>query len=139
MDATTSRVKTQTVVFMRHGIAQHNIIQSNGTTPNLLDPNLFDPPLVRNGKLQALDAGERLRMWWKMTQGGNQIELVIVSPLTRCLQTVSLAFLPGDQYSKSCKGEPTIVCVEHVREAFGMHYPDRRRRKSLLAVCIYLL
>jgi broad specificity phosphatase PhoE len=136
MDATTSRVKTQTVVFVRHGIAQHNIIQPDGTKPDLRDPNLFDPPLVRDGKFQALDAGERLRMWWKMTQGGKQIELAIASPLTRCLQTASLAFLPGDEYCKSGK-EPTIVCLEQIREAFGMHFPDRRRRKSLLAVCIY--
>lgn len=133
----SSGVKTQMVVFVRHGVAQHNIIQARtGKTPDLRDPNLFDPPLVRDGKFQALDAGERLRVWWQTTQGGNRIELVVVSPLTRCLQTVSLAFLPGDQYSKNCK-EPTIVCLEDVREAFGMHYPDRRRNKSLLAVGLY--
>jgi len=47
-----------------------------------------------------------------------------------------LALLPGDTYTNltSKKGEPKIYCTELVREAFGQHYPDKRRDKSVLQV-----
>ena len=136
---TTKRVRKQTVVFVRHGIARHNIIDpETGKTPNLEDPSLLDPPLLRDGKFQAVDVGERLRAWWDTTQGGRRIELVISSPLTRCLQTATLAFLPGDLYCRNIK-EPTIVCTDSIREAYGMHYPDKRRNKSFLMVSICTL
>lgn len=136
---TTKRARKQSVAFVRHGIARHNIIDpETGNTPNLQDPSLLDPPLVRDGKFQAVDVGERLRVWWDQTQGGRRIELVISSPLTRCLQTATLAFLPGDVYCSNTK-EPIIVCTESIREAYGMHYPDKRRNKSFLMVSIYTL
>jgi hypothetical protein len=48
-----------------------------------------------------------------------------------------LAFLPGDCYTETEeRQEPNFYCTELVREAFGMHYPDKRRNKSLLGVCI---
>ena len=73
------------------------------------------------------------------------IELVVCSPLTRCLQTASLIFPSYFQSSAntadSRQPSPTkvgdcmyilsrdcrVFCHEDVREAFGMHYPDRRR------------
>jgi len=135
-NAPSKGVRKQTVVFVRHGIARHNIINpQTGQTPDLTDPSLLDPPLVRDGKFQAVDVGERLRKWWSATQGGNCIELVISSPLTRCLQTASLAFLPGGAYCRGNK-EPIIVCVDSIREAYGINYPDQRRKKSFLVVCI---
>jgi hypothetical protein len=83
-----------------------------------------------------LEAGERLKIWWHTTQP-EQVELVITSPLTRCIQTSMLAFLPGDCYTENEeRQEPNFYCTELVREAFGMHYPDRRRSKALLEVCI---
>jgi len=124
--------KRQTVVFVRHGVARHNLLDERTQRPlDVNNPDLFDPPLVPQGKKQALDAGERIRVWWHTTQAGEQMELVITSPLTRCLQTAALAFLPGDQYSKELP-EPTLACMELVREAYGMSYPDRRRSKTLL-------
>ena len=127
--------KTQTIVFLRHGVAQHNLLDERTRKPkDLKDPNLFDPPLVLDGKKQALEAGERVKVWWHTTQAGEQLELVISSPLTRCLQTATLAFQPGDLYSKHLS-EPTIACMEVVREAYGMTYPDRRRSRTLLESC----
>lgn len=126
-------IKRQTIVFVRHGVARHNVLDDKGNPPNLNDPDLFDPPLLLEGKRQALDAGQRLRIWWHTTQVGEHLELVITSPLTRCLQTTALAFLPGDQYAKDTP-EPTIACMDLVREAYGMSYPDRRRPKELLMV-----
>lgn len=124
-------IKRQQIVFCRHGIARHNMLDEKGNPPNLNDPDLFDPPLLLEGKKQVLDAAERLRIWWHTTQMGEHVELVITSPLTRCLQTTALAFLPGDFYAKETP-EPTIACMDLVREAYGMSYPDRRRPKNLL-------
>lgn len=132
------RLRKQTVVFVRHGVARHNIINpQTGKPPDLTDPNLLDPPLVRDGKFQAIIVGERLKAWW-INEQGSDAQLVISSPLTRCLQTANLAYLPGDLYPMG-RNEPTIVCMEGVREAYGMHYPDKRRNKSFLEVSESLL
>jgi len=123
--------RAQTVVFMRHAVARHNIRDpQTGRPPDLHNPALLDPPLVSQGKTSALEAGERIRTWWHMTQPGEPIEMVITSPLTRCIQTSVLAFLPGEHYNHHVP----FVCREEVREAFGAHYPDQRRQKSLLMV-----
>jgi hypothetical protein len=76
------------------------------------------------------------------------LELVVASPLTRCLQTATLAFLPplmdyndNDANDNGCaapslppRSAIAMVCKEEVREAFGIQYPDRRRCKSVLQV-----
>jgi broad specificity phosphatase PhoE len=124
------------VCFIRHGVAKHNLPDPKTQgRPNLEDPALFDPQLVYQGKQQALDAGERLKIWWKTTQLEEQLELVICSPLTRCIQTSMLAFLPGDYtFNDDRVKEPNLFCTEMVREAYGMHYPDKRRDKLVLQV-----
>lgn len=139
METASSAERVQKVVFCRHGVAKHNLLDPvTGGPPNLEDPSLFDPPLVCQGKQQALGAGERLNIWWHTTQLGEEVELIITSPLTRCIQTSMLAFLPGDSYTSSHgRLEPSFFCTEYVREAFGMHYPDKRRQKSLLQVWIH--
>lgn len=128
-----SEERTQTVVFMRHAVARHNLRDPHGQPPNLHDPALLDPPLVDQGKAAALQAGERVRTWWHTTQRGESIELVVTSPLSRCIQTAILAFLPGSDYDRHAP----FVCREEVREAFGSHYPDQRRKKSLLMVRMF--
>jgi broad specificity phosphatase PhoE len=126
-------IKRQTVAFIRHGVACHNVLDRHGKAPNLKDPDLFDPPLVLEGKLQAVEVGEKLRIWWRTTQVGEYIELVITSPLTRCLQTTALAFEAGEYYTKGLP-EPQIACMDVLREAYGMSYPDRRRSLEFLKV-----
>jgi Histidine phosphatase superfamily (branch 1) len=118
----------------RHGVAQHNVFDDRtGRRPNLQDPYFFDPPLTARGKVGALQAGDALRVWWKTTQMGEMPQLVVTSPLTRCLQTAVLAMGIPDGYEEDVV---PVVCVEHVREAHGVHYPDQRRSKSLLQVSI---
>ncbi|KAL7555227.1 hypothetical protein ACHAWF_018882 [Thalassiosira exigua] len=156
-----------------------------GERPNLLDPALTDPPLVSQGELQARHLGEQLRRKGvvegagggggggdgrdgadaalgsdKGVSGGpghgqRPIELVVCSPLTRCLQTASLVFpshfegsdaVPssvevgsgstvridnGSQVhvlDRTCR----VCCHGDVREAYGMHYPDKRSPLSRL-------
>lgn len=140
--------RIQNIVFLRHGVAQHNVLDRRGKRPNLEDPALLDAPLITEGKVGAVLAGDAVQAWWK--KGNEQIELIVTSPLTRCIQTAMLAFLPGDQYlyassssttptnstASNCdiasRPLPIIICKEDIREAFGKHYPDRRREKSVL-------
>ena len=134
-------MRKQKICFVRHGIAKHNLPDSlTGGPPNIKSPQLFDPPLVYDGKKLALETGERIKRWWHTTQLGEEIELIVTSPLTRCIQTAMLAFLPGECYAsnKNAQEEPKIYCTSGVREAFGMHYPDKRRDLTILKVNLLL-
>jgi Histidine phosphatase superfamily (branch 1) len=205
-------IRVQKLIFIRHGIAKHNLLSLSPSSsskqaqrPNLHDPSLWDPPLVYDGKIKAVEAGERLRYVMRHNKhqfmtatttttttftgtggggcGGNSSstsssssssssslnttfnydpkpELVISSPLTRCLQTTMLMCGPGDIYTSSTaadtasnphpgrgegshqhvedsemevnRKEPKYLCNELCREAYGIHYPDKRRSLSLL-------
>ena len=162
---TTINATTQTIVFLRHGVAEHNVRGAN-----LASPSLWDPSLTLEGKVSAVRAGETIKQWWKQQQQqqpmqeqpmqeqqeqqqpptndshgsdrknkNNAIELIICSPLSRTLQTATLAFVPDPPYAtSSSSATPSLVCVEAVREAFGMHYPDKRRNRSVLMVSRWL-
>lgn len=125
--------RIQNVAFVRHGVAKHNILDDSGRRPDVRLIEYWDPPLLHHGKRQALEAGERLKTWWRTMLQGEQVELIVTSPLTRCLQTALLAFVPGDCYTNH-DSEPKFFCTELVREAIGEHYSDKRRARSLLQV-----
>jgi broad specificity phosphatase PhoE len=137
----------KTIYLIRHGVAKHNIPNpETGERPDIAnDATLTDPPLVRQGVLQAQVLGENLRR-----MGVNEtIDLVICSPLTRCMQTAGFVFpdhladvsnMPNNIISTYTEvedperrhhivlnGSCRVFCHEDVREAFGMHYPDKRR------------
>lgn len=118
--------REQTVVFLRHGVAQHNFHGAN-----LYDPALWDPPLTLQGRADAVTAGQMIQTWFKTTQCDATIDLIVTSPLTRCLQTATIAFLPPvlGRYDDDVARE----CHEGVREACGIHYPDKRRARSVLS------
>lgn len=141
------------VYLIRHGVAKHNVPDPHtGEHPDIAnDITLTDPPLIPQGILQARVLGENLK------RGGvrDTIDLVVCSPLSRCLQTAGYIFpnhfrrMPQDSVvanpsrddlidvqmgdseghhshavlNNNCK----VLCHEDVREAFGMHYPDKRR------------
>mmetsp|Transcript_7184 Transcript_7184/g.10292 ORF Transcript_7184/g.10292 Transcript_7184/m.10292 type:complete len:325 (-) Transcript_7184:261-1235(-) len=69
-------------------------------------------------------------------RGGKGIDMVVTSPLTRCIHTASLAM---QSYLQSAggsnvivKNHPLFVCQENLREAHGRHFSDKRRKKSEL-------
>ena len=110
-----SRRRVQRIAFIRHGVARHNLPDPlTGGRPNFEDPALTDPPLTREGKAMAIEAGERACMWWRTTGSGEEIDLVVTSPLTRCIQTTVLGFLPGTKYAEG-RREPKMVCSELAR------------------------
>lgn len=55
----------------------------------------------------------------------NRVDVVLVSPLSRAIQTGLLAFPKGD-------GSPPFVAVEDLRERSGTHPCDKRRSRSEL-------
>lgn len=118
--------RIQTVVFVRHGVALHNLHANR----SLHDPCFVDSPLVEAGKLQAVGMGIKVTEWME-----DRIDLIIVSPLSRCIETAFAGFFPGSYKQAS---PPRFVCHEDVREAYGMHYPDKRREKSTLEVCLVM-
>lgn len=129
--------KMQKVIFVRHGIALHNVVDpqalEGGTSSRR---ELFDPPLTSDGMLQAVMVGETIQGWIRQ-QRRDSFSLhpprliVMISPLTRCLQTALYAFgTPNDFFSDS-----TFLCLENLREACGMHRCDARRTKSELQQC----
>mmetsp|Transcript_1095 Transcript_1095/g.1875 ORF Transcript_1095/g.1875 Transcript_1095/m.1875 type:complete len:307 (+) Transcript_1095:80-1000(+) len=169
----------KTIYIIRHGLARHNVPDyQTGERPNLLDPKYTDPSLIRQGELQARVLGEHLRRRGLLVasaggidsniSGSNEssnhlrpplrpIELVVCSPLTRCLQTASHIFpsyfnesvegvtSSSEQQSIFSRkkghcgnkihvlnGDNRVCCHGDVREAYGMHYPDKRSPLSQL-------
>ena len=146
---TASAMKT--VYLIRHGVAKHNVPdQRTGKHPDIAnDTNLTDPTLINQGILQARVLGENL----KRSAVRDTVDLVVCSPLSRCIQTAGYIFpdhfrrIPQDsalsnalcddlvtRMGESTEGHHVVLnsdckvfCHEDVREAFGMHYPDKRR------------
>jgi broad specificity phosphatase PhoE len=123
----SSNARIQTVMWIRHAVAWHNVRDATGNRPNVCDPRYFDLPLILRGQQDALAVGVELRRY---QQQHGRATLLVSSPLTRCLQTASLLFMPGESYEPPVR----LVCREEVREACGVHYSDRRRTKSVLQV-----
>ena len=135
---TSRREKIQTLYIIRHGVALHNIPDARTKAyPDLFDPRYTDPPLVPYGTQQASEAAGKIRKDLSR-MNRDRVDLVVSSPLQRCLQTASLAFPPsnsanGVEPSTPGLRQPRIVVNEMAREACGMHYPDRRAKRSNIA------
>lgn len=133
----------KTITLIRHGVALHNVYDAEtGARPNDLDPSLTDPPLVVEGEMQARALGEQLRRRGMVVGAGENgtIDLVVCSPLMRCLQTASLVF--PSHFSNSSLESPAMEVDDHrlhvldlgcslfchgdLREAFGVRYTDKR-------------
>ncbi|KAJ8901953.1 hypothetical protein NDN08_004155 [Rhodosorus marinus] len=108
--------------LIRHGQGSHNLealmqnsvcVCATDGRPNCCynNPEHFDPRLTDLGREQASSLSKR----------GLTPDLIVVSPLTRTLQTASLAF-PETKI-------PMLV-KEDIREVLGLHECDRRRKIS---------
>jgi hypothetical protein len=149
------------IVLIRHGIALHNVIDPRTGQPcNYCDPYFFDSPLILDDTTMddMIQMGKNVKEWFKKQHHPN-VELIITSPLTRCIQTALIAFggnhhhhhsnnksndiFPQQQQIHQQQNrsqtldnnhEIPIICKEVVREAYGKHYPDKRKEKSKLMV-----
>jgi broad specificity phosphatase PhoE len=101
---------TKFVYLIRHGQGVHNSRARDIGRSAYSDESLLDAPLDEIGRKQASALGEHLR------DSGLPIELVVVSPLRRTLETAKLAF----------GGTVPQLALEEIREAFGAHACDKR-------------
>jgi len=145
------RQKRQGIVILRHGVAVHNVPDARTKQcPDHFDPRFTDPPLIPQGTQQASQIALKIQQFLAAI-GRTDVDLVICSPLRRCLQTASLAFPPQQKTSSRVavaattppvepaepsepgNRRPRILVNELVREACGLHYPDKRRDRSNIA------
>jgi broad specificity phosphatase PhoE len=95
--------------FIRHGIAHHNVAAAIHGPRIYREEQYLDARLTDDGKAQAMQLGQHVRKRIRP-------DVIIVSPLTRAIETAMLL-----QFSSP------IVCVELCREATGVNYCDKRR------------
>lgn len=128
----TNDFNTKVVHFQRHGQGFHNLIcdiwrekglpidfdsQDPGLNP-VIRPEFLDPPLTDTGRQQCKD---------RRTQCASlSPDLVIVSPLLRCIQTAQLSFW------HHCRPYRNIPWVSHegCREELGLLVGNKRKTRS---------
>ena len=88
--------------LIRHGLALHNkkFIEMNYNVNAFRIPEVIDSPLIEEGHFQSIELSKK----WEDKE---LVELVLVSPLLRTLETVQNIF--GDTNKK-------IICLEFLRE-----------------------
>ena len=80
-----STILRKTLYCIRHGTAQHNVLYNEFGSKVFYNPKYVDTHLVDKGFRQAL---ELKRTWTNL----KDVELVVVSPLMRTLQTADTIF-----------------------------------------------
>jgi broad specificity phosphatase PhoE len=105
------------VYFFRHGAAISNA--PGLTEAQILDAQFLDAPLSDHGRRQARTAGEELA---EVLQGA-VVDVVLVSPLSRALETAELIL-------SSAGIKPPVRVIEVLREAHGVRPCDARRPRS---------
>jgi broad specificity phosphatase PhoE len=104
------------VIFIRHAEAEHNAAY-NADHPKLASL-MHDPPLTERGRAQALAVRHEL--------GGQHFSLVVVSPLSRALETATIIFgnrkipiLVFPEVSEHCLGANCLLSnIERLKHKF---------------------
>ena len=124
--APNSYRKRKTVYLVRHGKSEHNRAADEVGDAAYEDEAYYDAQLVEEGISQAARVGTRLR--------NKGIQCIVSSPLTRCLQTASIA-AANDVKGLGGHGTRRVV-LEHLRESgkYGCHPCNRRRPKEEVAL-----
>ena len=105
------------IFCIRHGQGFHNTDFLKFGRSAYYDPEKADPHLTQIGISQA----EFLNKHWGEL---NNIDVVLVSPLSRCLQTATHIFKGVDV---------PMIALENAREyPMGQQYSNKRSQKSLL-------
>jgi broad specificity phosphatase PhoE len=114
----TSDHTSKTVYWIRHAQGHHNVGLEERGREALMDPKFFDAKLTTKGLSQVQQSHTKLKIHSKITGKPHfdEIELVVVSPLSRTLQS-AIGMFPDKK----------IVAKEEVRERIGTHPCDKRR------------
>jgi len=117
------------LTFIRHAEGQHNkdSREMENYFPDRLGETMtyWDAQLTPVGREQAYSLAMKLQF----NQRAGLPELVAVSPLTRTLQTATIAF-PDESVHPY---RPPFVATSLARERISVHTCDGRRAKSVLA------
>eukprot|EP00929_Paragymnodinium_shiwhaense_P089332 TRINITY_DN49491_c0_g1_i1.p1 TRINITY_DN49491_c0_g1~~TRINITY_DN49491_c0_g1_i1.p1 ORF type:complete len:223 (+),score=24.89 TRINITY_DN49491_c0_g1_i1:3-671(+) len=113
MGETAEKSSEKRVFLVRHGEGQHNVTKNY---------NLSDPVLTEKGQQQATSLRGHSDL--------NGCDLILVSPMTRTIQTATLAF--GEQ--PPC---PVMLCSLH-QEKIGEHCDVGRPKSQLVKDLPYI-
>ncbi|KAL3617909.1 hypothetical protein CASFOL_038230 [Castilleja foliolosa] len=136
--------RCKTIHFVRHAQGYHNVAGEKDHSA-YMSPELFDASLTPLGWEQV----DNLRKHVHSSSLSKRIELVIVSPLLRTMQT-AVGVFGGEAYvdgidepplmienavdssrpAISSLNSPPFVAVELCREHLGVHWCDKRRSIS---------
>ncbi|PON75887.1 Histidine phosphatase [Parasponia andersonii] len=136
--------RCKTIHLVRHAQGIHNV-EGDKNFKAYMNPDYFDAQLTPLGWQQV----DNLRKHVHSSGLYKKIDLVIVSPLLRTLQT-AVGVFGGEGYTDrldvvplmvanaadsgraaiSSLDSPPIIAVEHCREHLGVHPCDRRRNVS---------
>ena len=109
----------KTLYCIRHGEALHNELYKKKGSQVFYNKDYVDTVLTPKGETQSLDLGK----YWL---NKNEIELVIVSPLKRTLQTAYNIFKDTDI---------PIIALEFTREyPMGLHTCNKRSNLEELKI-----
>ena len=109
----------KTLYCIRHGTALHNVEAEEIGELAYMKPENSDAPLVEKGHQEARELG---RTWSQK----NSIKLILISPLTRTLQTASNIF--------SENTDIPMIALDLLKEfPQGLHICNKRKNKSELA------
>lgn len=116
------------VHLVRHGQGYHNVAAAHHGAAAYKDQTLKDSRLDETGRKQAKLLGQQMR------DRRMQVDVVLVSPLLRTLETASLMFPPqGTGPGQVASPRPPMVAIELCREAFGGHPCDQRSPVSVVS------
>lgn len=134
--------RTKKVHFIRHAEGSHNVASRNAGTDAVLVDNMdyWDAPLTEAGVEQCLDLRRHLANRPSQGRPFTHFDLVIVSPLTRTLQTAQHIFGPprkpgvpsflSPPFEDTSLPRPQILVREEARERWGYYSCDGRRNIS---------
>jgi broad specificity phosphatase PhoE len=116
--SSNSDPSSKIVYWVRHAQGHHNVGLEERGREALMDPKFFDAKLTPKGLTQVQQSHNKLKILSKITGKTHleDIELVVVSPLSRTLQSAAGMF-----------PDKKIVAKEEVRERIGTHPCDKRR------------
>lgn len=127
-DGTSRQIKV--VYFLRHAQGTHNEAHDKYGSPRWEDEfartdAFLDAPLTPFGVEDAQSKGQ-LSVRAELDRGMPPIERVVVSPISRAIQTAQNFFAKGQ-----VPNEP-FTCIESCRETFDCHTCNKRRPLSEL-------
>ena len=92
------------IFLIRHGYSLHNQLYPKMGMSAFYDNEVIDSPLLKKGRDEAQELRNKESIYQYMT---TKVELVLVSPLVRALETASIIFKDSNI---------PIVCQEFLRE-----------------------